>query len=145
MRDVIRIEFLAAIERPRRATSNLFDERSEMLPDDDLSELFMRKAEAVQLVVVEEMAERAMSDVVDERGDAQEFFDEGGRGKVGHGVAQKGIQVSRESSGHMHGAQRMHEPRMLRRWIHPAGALELINVTQPLNPGRINQVFFSSF
>ena len=41
-----------------------------MLAHDDLTELFMRETETMQKVIVEEMAERTMSDVMHEGRDA---------------------------------------------------------------------------
>jgi hypothetical protein len=34
---------------------------------------------------------------------------------------------------------------MFRRGIDPAGALELVDVSQPLNPGGVDQVFLGVF
>ena len=74
MRDLVGIEFLAFGEGPGRAATDLADDRTEMVADDDLPEFFVTGTEGVQIVVVEEMAEGPMADVVRERRDAEEFF-----------------------------------------------------------------------
>ena len=45
--------------------------------------------------------------------------------------------------GEMHGAEGMLETAMFSGRINPAGALQLINIAQPLHPRRIDQRFFS--
>ena len=75
MRDLIGVEFLAFGEGAGRAAPDFADDRAEMVADDDLPEFFVTGMEGVQVVVVEEMAEGAVSDVVHERRDAEKFFD----------------------------------------------------------------------
>ena len=62
-----------------------------------------------------------------------------------HGLLQKRVEMPSESSRHVHGAKGVHEARMFRRGIDPSGALQLINISQPLDPGRIDQIFFGAF
>jgi hypothetical protein len=142
MGDVIRIQFFAPVEGARRAAADFFDEWSQMLAHDDLSQLLVGEAEAVQIVVIEEMAERAVPDVMHECRNPQEFLHERGGGKIGDGLSQKRIQVAGEPSGDMHGPQRVHEPRMFRGGIDPSGTLQLVDVSQPLDPGGVDQVLF---
>ena len=115
-----------------------------MFPDDDLAQPFMREAEPVQVVVVEEMTERPVPDVMHQRRDSQEFFDKVRRGNVGHGLLEEWIEMARKPAGHVHRAERVHKARVFRRGIDPAGALQLIDITQPLDPRRIDQIFFSA-
>ena len=113
-----------------------------MIPDDDLSEPFVRQPERMQEVIVEEMAERSVPDIVHQGGDPEKLLDEVGRGDVPHGLFEKWIQMPRKPSGHVHGAQGVDEAGMFGRRIDPSGALQLINVPQPLDPGRIDQILF---
>ena len=53
--------------------------------------------------------------------------------------------MSGESSRHVHGPERMHESSMFSRGIDPAGTLQLVDVSQPLNPGGVDQVFLGVF
>jgi hypothetical protein len=48
-------------------------------------------------------------------------------------------------AGHVHGADGMDKAGVLRRGIDPASALELINMTEALNPGGIDEIFFGLF
>ncbi len=75
MRDLVGVEFLAFGEGTGRAAPDLPDDRTEMISDDDLSEFLVTGMEGVQVVVVEEMAKGAVSDIVHERCDAEKFFD----------------------------------------------------------------------
>ena len=50
-----------------------------------------------------------------------------------------------KAARHMHGAERVNETGVFRGGVHPAGALELINVSEALDPGGIDQVFFRAF
>ena len=46
-------------------------------------------------------------------------------------------------AGEMHGAEGMLKTAVLGGRIDPARALQLINIAQPLHPGRIDQRFLS--
>ena len=46
---------------------------------------------------------------------------------------------------HVHGAERMDEAGMFRGGVHPTGALELIDVSEALDPRGIDQILFRSF
>src|SRR6185503_3614436 len=50
-----------------------------------------------------------------------------------------------EFAGEMHGPERMLEAAMLGGWIDPARALQLVNIAEPLHPGRVDQSFFGDF
>ena len=78
MCDHARIQFFSCLEKTGWAAPNLPDGRTEKIPDDDLSQPFVRQAEPVQEVVVEEMAKRSVPDIVDQGGDSQELLDEVG-------------------------------------------------------------------
>ena len=86
-----------------------------------------------------------MADVVQQGRDAQEFLHIVDRGHVGELRCQEWVQMSSEASRDMHGSQRMDEPTMLGGRIDPSGALQLKHIAQPLNPGRIDQIFFRAF
>ena len=51
----------------------------------------------------------------------------------------------REFPGHVHGTKRVLKTAMLSRGIHPTGALQLINITQTLDPRGVDERFFRYF
>ena len=85
-----------------------------MVADDDLSEFLVTGMEAVQVVVVEEMAEGTVADVVHERRDTEKFFDIIRRRDLLYRFREKGIEMSRKAACHMHGAERMDEAGVFR-------------------------------
>ena len=73
------------------------------------------------MVIVEEMAERAMPDVVDERGDAQRTLATKAAGEGQAALRKKGYRWRANRPALHEAPNRMHELRMLRRWITAAG------------------------
>jgi len=76
-----------------------------MVANDDLAEFLVTGMERVQVIVVEEMAKGAVSDVVHERGDAEKFFDIVRRWDLLYRLLEKRIEMPCEASCHMHGAE----------------------------------------
>ncbi len=103
MGDLVRVQLFTFGEGAGRTPADLFNQRGEMVSDDNLSQSFMGQAESMEKIVVEEVAEGPVSDVVHQGRDAQELLNIIGRGHVFDGLFQKGVQVSSKSSGHMHG------------------------------------------
>ena len=145
MRDLIGVELFTFGKGAGRTAADLADDRTEMVSDDDLAEFFVTGMKRVQVVVVEEMAKGAMADVVHERRDAEKFFDIVGRRHIRCRFLQKRIEVPCEAACHVHGAERVDEAGVFRGGIDPAGALELIDVPEALDPGRVDQVLFRPF
>ena len=114
MRDLIRVELLTFGEGAGWAAPDLADDRTEMVSDDDLPEFFMAGMEGVQVVVVEEMAERAMADVVRERRDAEKFFDIVCRRNLRCRFLEKRIEMPCKAACHVHGAERVDEAGVFR-------------------------------
>ena len=100
----------------------------------------MREMKPLEKIVIEEMAERAVADVMGKGGDPEEFFHIVGRRDIRRGFCKKWIEMPGEAPGDMHRAERMDEAAVLGRWIDPSRALKLIDVTQPLHPRRVNEV-----
>ena len=46
---------------------------------------------------------------------------------------------------HMHGAEGVDKASVFRRGVDPSSALELIDVSEALDPGGVDQVFFRPF
>ena len=72
MGDLIGIQLFPRGERAGWTPPDLPDHRAQVLADDELPELLMGQMERREEVVVEEVAERAVADVVHERGDSKE-------------------------------------------------------------------------
>ena len=62
-----------------------------MFTDDDLAQPLMGEAMGMEKIVVEEMAKRPVSDVVDQGRDTEELFDEIGRGHIFHDFLEKRV------------------------------------------------------
>src|SRR6476659_493344 len=137
MRDMARVQAFPFGKGPARAASDLLNDGAEVISNDHLSEFLVRQVKRFQEIIVEEVAERAMADVVQQGRDAQEFLHIVDRGHVGELRCQEWVQMSSEASRDMHGSQRMDEPTMLGGRIDPSGALQLKHIAQSLNPGRI--------
>ena len=82
MRDLTGVQLFAFGERPRRAPSDLPNDRAEVFPNDDLPQLFMGQMEGLQEIVVKEMAKWAVPDIVYQRCDPKQRFDIVLRGNV---------------------------------------------------------------
>ena len=97
-----------------------------------------------QHVVVEEVGERSVPDVVEQAGHPHRLDDEALRGQrlAGRGQRRAQARVERPGpqAGLVHDAQAVGEARVLGGREDPAGALELADPAQPLEPGRVEQV-----
>jgi hypothetical protein len=101
--------------------------------------------ESGKILVIEEMAERAMSDVMEKPGQTKEFLQIGERGKFCFEDPRKrGINLLRESPRDMHGPEGVLKTSMLGRGKYPTGALQLEDATKALNPGGIDHIPFCS-
>jgi hypothetical protein len=91
------------------------------------------------------MAERAMSDIVEEPSQTKEFLQIGKRGKLCfEDLEKRGINLLRESPCDMHGSEGVLKTSMFGRGKYPTSALQLEDATKALNPGRIDHTPFCS-
>src|SRR2546430_10402389 len=119
MGDLVGVQLLTGGERSGRASPDLPDDRPQVLADDELAEPFVSESERFQKIVVEEVAERAVPDVVDERGDAQQLFDVVGRRRVRDDRLQEWVEVPGEPAGDVHGPERVDKPAVLGGRVDP--------------------------
>ena len=112
----------------------------QLLADDALAEQLVGEVEVHQEVVVEEVAEGAVADVVQQAGHAQQLLDQRRRGRVGKDGAERRIELLGEAAGQVHGPQRVLEAAVLGGRKHPARGLQLRDAPQPLHPRRVDQV-----
>ena len=138
--DPLGIDPLVGGEGAARAAPEAAQDLGQLLADDPLAQQLVGQVEIDQEVVVEEMAERAVADVVEQAGHAQQLLDQRRRGGVGEDRAQRGVELLGEAAGQVHGAQRVLEAAVLGGGKHPAGGLQLRHATQPLHPRRVDQV-----
>jgi hypothetical protein len=86
-------------------------------------------------IVIKKMPVRAMADIVQKTGNAEEFFNVIQRRGISAYFFQAWVKIPPELTGHMHGSKGVLKPAVLSGRIYPAGALQLINPPQSLNPG----------
>src|SRR5579863_2764821 len=98
---------------------------------------------ARQHLLVEEVAERAMTAVVEEAGEAQGLLDNGGGRRVREDVAQRAVDAPRKEAGEVHGAEQVDETRVLRGREHPPRRLQLVDAAQPLQPAVVEEVLLT--
>ena len=138
--DPLGLDRLAGLERAVGAPPEPADRVPQLLPDDPLPDQLVGELDVGQEVVVEEVAERPVSHVVEEPGHAEELLDERrGRG-VGEDRAEGRPQLLREAAGHVHRAERVGEPAVLRGGEDPARRLELRDPPEALDPRGVDQV-----
>ena len=94
-----------------------------MFPNDDLAQPFMGESVGMKKIVIEKMTKRTVPDVMNQGRHPQEFFNKICRRDIFDGFLEEWIQMSGESSRHVHRSERMHESCMFRRGIDPAGTL----------------------
>ena len=138
--DPLRIDRLAGVEDAVRASPEVPEQIGQLLADDALAEQLVGQLVVHQEVVVEEVAERAVTDVVEEPRRPQELLDQRGRRRVGEGRAERGIEVLGEPAGQVHRPERVLEAAVLGGRVHPARRLQLRHAAQPLHPRGVDQV-----
>ena len=105
------------------------------------------RLERVEDVLVEEVGERPVSDVVEQAGDPQRLDDQAlgrdaARPTAARVALEARVEAARPQAGLVHHPQAVGEAAVLGRREDPAGALELADPAQPLEPGGVEQVVF---
>jgi hypothetical protein len=98
-----------------------------------------------EVVIIEKMSEGTVADIVQESGNTQEFLDEIGGGTVRNRGLERRVEMTGETACEMHGAEGVLEPAVFRGRIDPPGALELVDLAQPLHPGSVDEVLLRPF
>ena len=123
-----------------RIAADAADQVAEFVANDDAAERLVRQAVARQIMLVEEMAERAMANVVQQAGQSHQRFDISAAGHVGANFLQAVIQPRDGPARQMHDAHHMLKPRMLGGGKDPPGGLQLMNLPHPLDPRMIDDL-----
>jgi len=138
--DMRRVDSFASCEGARGTALQGGNRSGQFFRDDLLTQVFVGQAIAVQVVIVEEMAEGAVPHVVQEPREPARLFDKTGRRDVGADTLEAGVEMPTEFPRHVHGSQGVLETGVLGGGIDPARALELVNPPEPLEPGRVEEV-----
>ena len=140
-----RVDRLSFFKGARGAAPHGGNRPGQFFRDDLLSEVLVGDPVLIEKVIVEEMAEGAVPHVMEKPGEPCEFLDEVDRGGIGADALEAGVEVPAEFAGHVHGSQGVLEPAVLGGGVDPAGALELVDPPQALEPGRVDEVLFRFF
>src|SRR5262245_3662478 len=107
------------------------------------AERLVRQAVIREKVLIEKVAERSVPHVVQQGRHAEQRFDAGPAGYIGAYLAEAVVQPLGCPAGQMHGPQHVLKPRVLSRGEDPPGSLQLVNVSQPLEPGMVDELPFA--
>ncbi len=124
-----------------RIGANSPDQLRQVRNNDLSAQVFMGQIVLIEKMVIEEMPERPVADIVEQGSKAQQAFDVGPRRNLFSAarLAERRIQMSSRSTGQVHRAQHVLKARMFGRGIDPPGALQLMNLAEPLHPGMIDE------
>lgn len=140
--DLLGLDFLKGGEMPVGGASNTAEQVAKLVFNDVGAERLVRDAELVEVLVVEEMSKGAVADIVQQGGEAGGRFDEGlGRaGAADHLEAV--VPFVDDDAGEVHGAEDVLEAHVLGAGEDVPGGLELVDVSQALEPGVVDDLLF---
>jgi hypothetical protein len=139
--NLFRIEGFCLFKCPMGTSSNSLQCMRNLFPNDLLTNLFMIGTESGKILLIKKMAERSMSDIMEESGKTKKFLDIGeGRKFCMKELEKGGIKLFSKSPRNMHGSQGVLEPGMFGRGEHPAGTLQLEDTSKALNPRGVDHV-----
>ena len=98
------------------------------------AERLVRQAVVGQEMAVEEVPERPVPHVVQQRGHPHQRFDVRPTGYLGAYLLQTIVELLDRPAGQVHGAQHVLESGVLGGGEDPPGRLQLVNLPQPLHP-----------
>ena len=103
----------------------------------------MRDAKLVEILIIKEMPKRTMPDIVQQRRHADQTFDVRSRRHVRTNAGQRFVPVIHRLRREMHRSKDMLKPHVLGRRKHKPGGLQLVNVTESLNPRVVDDLLLS--
>src|SRR4030042_1758228 len=108
-----------------------------------VTDRLMSRVESRKILLIKEMAEGAVSGIMEEPSQAKEFIYIGKRGEFCfENLEERGIKPLRESPGDMQGPKGVLKTSMLGRGKYPASTLQLEDASKALNPGGVDHIPF---
>ena len=126
--------------RPFGIAADAADQVAQLAADDLAADDLVVQAEVGQVMLVEEMPERAVAHVVQQGGQAHQRLDVAAAGHVGADLLEALEQRRHRAAGQVHGPQHVLEAGVLGRGKDPPGGLQLVDLPQPLQPGVIDDL-----
>ncbi len=136
------VEHFTGFEAAAGIAAHGTEEMAQLMLDDVGTEGFVGEAVVGEEVVIEEMAERAVSHVMEQRGHAQQRLDVGLAGHLGADLAEAGVQLVGGTAGEEHGTEHVLEAGVFRAGKDPPCRLELMDLAESLHPGVIDDLLF---
>ncbi len=140
-----RIELFARRQSAEGIASHAADAVPQLLLDDRAAQHFVVQAVRGEVVLVEEVSERSMPHVVQEGRQSQQRLDVAAAGNFGANFREALVQVGRRAAGQVHDSQHVLKPRVLGCGEYEPCRLKLMNLSQPLQPGTVDQLLFGHF
>jgi len=143
---LFRIEGFSSLEWPVGASPNSLQNGRHPFLDDMLADFLMVGLESGEILFVKKMAERAVTDIMQQPCKSQKFFNiRRGRELAFFDSIKGWIKLLREDPGDMHGPERVLEASVFCSGKYPSSALELEDTTKSLNPEGIDHIPFGFF
>jgi hypothetical protein len=141
--DLLRSDRLSSPEGSMRASTDFFQEGGDFVSDDLLPDLLVIGLETGEILFIEKVAERPMTNIMEQTSQTEQFFNAVRRRDFPSvDLRERGVKLLREDSGHMHGPEGVLEAGMFRRGVNPASTLKLEDAAKTLNPGSIDDIPF---
>ena len=145
LRDPVRLDPLAWAKEAARTRVEGGNRRSQLAFDQCAADHLVVDAEAIQVILVEEVPEGPVADVVQQPGNPQGLLDAGSRRDLRHKGRQVGVELAGPFSTEVHRTQRVLKARMLAAREDPPGGLQLMDAAKSLQPGMVEQVLFCGY
>ena len=134
-----RVDGLVGGQGAARAAPQRGDLAAEHVDDQMLADALVVETEGrVQVLVVEEVAEGAVAQVVQQPRQAERLFDERQRWRAGLGLAERGVHLAGDLARQVHDPEAVRETAVLGGGEHPPRALQLVDALEPLHPGVVD-------
>lgn len=143
--DLSGVQFFERLQSSAGVASDAPDNIAQFVFNNVTADVFVSQSELFEVMIVEEVAEGAVSDIVEQAGDTNEAFDAGAGGHISAGFAEGVIPCVDCDGTEMHDSQNMLESHVLCRWEDPPGRLQLVNLPESLYPGMVDEFLFSGF
>jgi hypothetical protein len=138
--NVLRIQLFPRGEPAVRAPPDLTDYLPHSLDDDPLADHLVGDLILIQHIVIKEMAERAMTRIMEHGCYPEKLLDISLGRTVFCGFTEGGIEMTGKTARHMHRSEGVLKATVFRRRVDPPGRLELVDIPETLHPWGVDQV-----